>query len=933
LDVIHRVPTIKLDDCNAYPCYAITSDIRVENLSFTYQGKPFKALNGVSLTIENGKTTAIVGPSGSGKSTLAKLLERFYDPQEGAIMVNDKNLKDLNLREYRRRIGYVGQEPCLFNETIKENLLNSNPNATHQQIIDALKKANAYTFVMKLPDGINSEVGAIGSKISGGQKQRLAIARALVRNPDMLIFDEATSALDTKSENEVQKAIDEIAKTTSITKVVIAHRLSTIRDADKIIVMDNGQVKEVGTHDQLKAKNEGIYADLCRTQEQSDLLLRQVEKNQKSKYLARQQVQQKKNKEEDQQVSRPIDEEDTDSDDELNEQGERNRTSSRDSYSFEYQQKVREKMTMREIFFALIPYNTPGHYVYIVLIGSTLVGCLIPCLAYPNVKLLMDYTGINNHYIRHRMAIFIPILIGLGSLALVCQTITRYCLYILTSNMLATLRSSVYNKVIRQPIDFFNNKENSTGQLTATLSADIRVVNGASIEMYVLIYQGLCGVVCGITISWVFCWSIGLFATFLVPLNAVGMCVMVIIQMRSNPRTVHHENQQRLIISDSISNYMTVGSLAQEDVLIDRHFKDYKVSQRENVMESLKFALIYCAIASAVAWFYFIMFFVVAQNVEDGKDITDCLISFFGSLYASMPITVALLNAPDFGKGRDAADKVLHYNSQSKEGSFDSTILDGTKELTEDIASGSIEFHHIWFRYPSSHADHWVLKDFNLKIEAGECVGLAGESGCGKSTVTQLLYRFYDPQKGYITIGGQPITEFTLKSLRAHFGLVQQEPLIFNCSILENILYGKSSATAQEVQRAAQIANCHEFIERGDFEGDDAEADFQENFQEDSRYSQLPNGYKTICGARGGRLSGGQKQRVAIARAVVRKPNVLVLDEATSALDENSQKVVQLALDKVMKECTSIVIAHRLSTLSKCDRVVRISEGIIVGYH
>jgi ATP-binding cassette, subfamily B (MDR/TAP), member 1 len=523
LDVIHRVPTIKLDDCNAYPCYAITSDIRVENLSFTYQGKPSKALNGVSLTIENGKTTAIVGPSGSGKSTLAKLLERFYDPQEGAIMVNDKNLKDLNLREYRRRIGYVGQEPCLFNETIKENLLNSNPNATHQQIIDALKKANAYTFVMKLPDGINSEVGAIGSKISGGQKQRLAIARALVRNPDMLIFDEATSALDTKSENEVQKAIDEIAKTTSITKVVIAHRLSTIRDADKIIVMDNGQVKEVGTHDQLKAKNEGIYADLCRTQEQSDLLLRQVEKNQKCKHLARQQVQQKKNKEEDQQVSRPIDEEDTDSDDELNEQGERNRTSSRDSYSFEHQQKVREKMTMREIFFALIPYNTPGHYVYIVLIGSTLVGCLIPCLAYPNVKLLMDYTGINNHYIRHRMAIFIPILIGLGSLALICQTITRYCLYILTSNMLATLRSSVYNKVIRQPIDFFNNKENSTGQLTATLSADIRVVNGASIEMYVLIYQGLCGVVCGITISWVFCWSIGLFATFLVPLNAVGM--------------------------------------------------------------------------------------------------------------------------------------------------------------------------------------------------------------------------------------------------------------------------------------------------------------------------------------------------------------------------------------------------------------------------
>jgi ATP-binding cassette, subfamily B (MDR/TAP), member 1 len=283
LDVINRTPTIRLDDDLAEPCDKLDRDIFIDKISFTYLGKNSKALDEVTLTIETGKTTAIVGPSGSGKSTLAKLLERFYDPQEGAIMVNGKNLKDINLRQYRRRIGYVGQEPCLFNETIKENLLNSNPDATNNEIIDALKKANAYTFVMKLPDGINSEVGAIGSMISGGQKQRLAIARALLRNPDMLIFDEATSALDHKSEKEVQEAIDEIAKTTNITKVVIAHRLSTIKDADKIVVMDSGKIKEIGTHDQLKAKNEGIYADLCRTQEQADALLRKVEKEQKEK--------------------------------------------------------------------------------------------------------------------------------------------------------------------------------------------------------------------------------------------------------------------------------------------------------------------------------------------------------------------------------------------------------------------------------------------------------------------------------------------------------------------------------------------------------------------------------------------------------------------------------------------------------------------------
>ena len=143
---------------------------------------------------------AIVGTSGSGKSTIAKLIERFYDPTSGLVTVDGTDLKGINLRQYRNKIGYVGQEPCLFNETIKDNLLNSNPEATDEEIIESLKKANAWTFVKKLPEGINTNVGSVGGKLSGGEKQRIAIARALIRNPDLIIFDEATSALDNKSE-------------------------------------------------------------------------------------------------------------------------------------------------------------------------------------------------------------------------------------------------------------------------------------------------------------------------------------------------------------------------------------------------------------------------------------------------------------------------------------------------------------------------------------------------------------------------------------------------------------------------------------------------------------------------------------------------------------------------------------------------------------
>mmetsp|Transcript_16624 Transcript_16624/g.18477 ORF Transcript_16624/g.18477 Transcript_16624/m.18477 type:complete len:231 (+) Transcript_16624:1304-1996(+) len=224
----------------------------------------------------------------------------------------------------------------------------------------------------------------------------------------------------------------------------------------------------------------------------------------------------------------------------------------------------------------------------------------------------------------------------------------------------------------------------------------------------------------------------------------------------------------------------------------------------------------------------------------------------------------------------------------------------------------------------------WVLRDFNLKITAGESIGLVGESGCGKSTLTALLYRFYEPQEGTITIGGKPITSFTLKSLRENFGFVQQEPLLFNTTIMENITYGRRHATPEEILSAAQISNCSDFIANKDFDGELRDSTTEESVEEDPRYGELPEGYRIVCGSRGSKLSGGQKQRVAIARAVIRNPKLLILDEATSALDESSQKVVQEALDQVMLKCTSIVIAHRQSTLKNCDRIVKIERGVIV---
>ena len=264
-DIIDRKPKIKIDDPETEPVGEITESIRFDNVTFTYKTRDEQVLKEVTLEFEKGKMTALAGSSGSGKSTVAKLLERFYDPDSGTVYVNNKDLKQLNLREYRNKIGYVGQEPFLFNQSIKENLLNAKPDATDEEINKALKDAMAYDFVQNLPKGIDSDVGAIGGKISGGQKQRIAIARALLRKPEILILDEATSALDKKNERSVQRAIEQIHKEYDITTVVIAHRLSTIKDASMIYVFEKGKVIEQGPHDEL-IENNGVYASFYNAQ-------------------------------------------------------------------------------------------------------------------------------------------------------------------------------------------------------------------------------------------------------------------------------------------------------------------------------------------------------------------------------------------------------------------------------------------------------------------------------------------------------------------------------------------------------------------------------------------------------------------------------------------------------------------------------------------
>lgn len=353
----------------------------------------------------------------------------------------------------------------------------------------------------------------------------------------------------------------------------------------------------------------------------------------------------------------------------------------------------------------------------------------------------------------------------------------------------------------------------------------------------------------------------------------------------------------------------------------------------------------------------------------------------FAIMFGASQMGNATAMGPDVGKAGDAAKRVFKIiESTSKIDAIgqDEDTSENAKKLKHDVEIGKIEFRDVWFRYPT-RPNEFVLRGLNLTINPGETVALMGESGCGKSTFVNLMMRFYDPEYGTILLDDVDLKEYNIHSLRKAVSLVMQEPILFNYSILENILYGKDTALDSEVNAAARLANATEFIEHGnldqmideaergtasymlnemincknqmiEFLGEDkyneeiaaleklkereekkgvfvTEAGVIDRREESCKDIELHPGYDIKCGLKGGKLSGGQKQRIAIARTMIRKPKVLLLDEATSALDEDSQRAVQEALDQASKGRTTIIIAHRMSTIEACDKIFVLEYG------
>ncbi|KAF7562159.1 hypothetical protein G7046_g1999 [Stylonectria norvegica] len=767
--------------------------------------------------------------------------------------------------------GFVSQDNFLFDTTVLNNIAYGlgtdyeklGADTVMELVQEAAKVARAHSFIMELAEGYHTKVGERGSRLSGGQRQRVAIARAIVSRPKILLLDEATAALDTKSERLVQEALQ--GATEGRTTIIIAHRLSTIQKADMIVVIDHGNVLERGSHHDLLRANT-TYASLVKAQQ----LSHNPDGKRKDGGSAR-----------DKGVA------------ELEIFSKHAETSPKAKSS------VESSLQLISLVWKL---NQPERYHILVgMMCSLLAGAGSPAngIFFGNAVIALTNPALSTG--GNSLNFWALMYLILGLCLLLVFAVQGYCFAVAGSSLGRRGRTRAFASILGQDMAFFNRQGNSSGALAAFLSVEATKLTGISGNTLSAIANSIMTLVSAVAISCSFGWKLGLVATSMIPIlvSCGFLRFWVVAKIESRFKAV---TEATAIASEAVSALCTVAALTLETTINRQYAECLWRSQREDLANEFSSAFLFALSQSLPILVNALLFWyggtkLIATGEYTVQQLFICYITI--TLAAAAAGTI-FSYAPEIAGARGAASRLKDILESMP--SIDAAADTGAKA---DNLLGNIDLQDTSFAYPA-RPQQIVLQKINLLANPGHMVALVGGSGSGKSTILNLIERFYDPRTGAVLADKQDIRELNVASWRSRIALVEQEAPLIGATIRECLVSEDENISDGDIEQACRSANIHDFV------------------------ISLPEGYNTGVGARGNRLSGGQKQRIAIAKALLRDPKILLLDEATSALDSESENLVRDALNHASFGRTTISVAHRLSSIAHAQRIYVFDHGSII---
>ncbi|MFF6913071.1 ABC transporter transmembrane domain-containing protein [Streptomyces sp. NPDC012466] len=889
LELIDTEPSIE-DGHKDLPADA-PATVEFDDVSFGYDDDR-GVLDGLSFEIRPGETLAVVGSSGSGKSTVSLLLPRFYDVTRGAVLIGGHDVRELTLQSLRAAIGLVPEDSFLFSDTVRDNIAYGRPDATQEEIEKAARAAQADRFIRELPDGYDTTVGEHGLTLSGGQRQRVALARAILSDPRLLVLDDATSAVDARVEHEIHEALKEVMR--GRTTLLIAHRRSTLNLADRIAVLDGGRLADIGTHEELQQRS-ALYRRLLTDPDE----LGGVSPGHA-------------------QPACPP--EDTSVRDELDAEFDAERGVTPRLWSGDRERKdtaLAESPATPELLAqvealppatdvpdidesrAVQPEDSYG-------LRRLLRGFRLPLLV--SLALVATDAGMGlllPVLIRHGIdsgvtqaalgAVWAAALLGLGTVAVqwAAQVGETRMTGRTGERVLYSLRLKIFSQLQRLGLDYYERE--LTGRIMTRMTTDVDALSTflqtglVTAFVSVVTFFGIMVALLVIDVE----LALVVFAT-LPPL-----IIATYFFRRASVKAYELARERVSVVNadlqESVSGLRIVQAFRRErdgGRRFAEHSADYRRARiRGQWLISVYFPFVQFLSSVAAA----AVLIVGGARVDDGTLAIGSLVAYL--LYIDLFFAPVQQLSQVFDGYQQASVSLGRIQELLREPTSTKSA-DEPREVSS--LRGDIAFEDVHFAYGDGEE---ALVGVDLRIPAGQTVAFVGETGAGKSTLVKLVARFYDPTGGRVTVDGTDLRDLDLTSYRHRLGVVPQEAYLFQGTVRDAIAYGRPDATDAEVEAAARAVGAHDMI------------------------ATLEGGYLHEVAERGRNLSAGQRQLIALARAELVDPDVLLLDEATAALDLATEAQVNQATDRLAGRRTTLVVAHRLTTAARADRVVVMDHG------